>query len=83
MERFGCSGYTVYADLQEYNDCGLNKGIHLWSVKLLTGDEDWSDKAGCYASIGVITEKNNKLINDHNKGYRHWMTHLGSNSYYE
>ena len=28
----GCNGYLVYADLGQFNDIGLNKGIHILLV---------------------------------------------------
>ena len=62
-----CHGHLIYADLGQYNNTGLNKGIHLWSVKLV------SRYADCYLSIGVTTEKNDKLVNE-------WK--LGRNAFY-
>ena len=50
-----CDGHLVYADLGQYNNIGLNKGIHLWSIKILA-------YIRCYFSIGVTTEKNNDII---------------------
>ena len=52
---YSCNGYFVYADLGEYNDTGFDKGIHLWSIKLLK-------PAQCYLSIGVTTEKNEEIL---------------------
>ena len=75
-----CSGYFLYADLGQYNDSGLNKGVHSWSIKsLLTSD--WF--SGCYASIGVTTEKNDKLIekwNSFDGNNTHWINE-GYNSH--
>ena len=51
-----CDGRLAYADLKEYNNIGFNKGIHFWSIAY--------PHAMCYASIGVTTEKNDKLINE-------------------
>ena len=31
-----CDGHLVYADLGKYNDIGFNKGVHLWSIKILS-----------------------------------------------
>ena len=30
-----CNGFLIYADLEQYSDVGLNKGIHIWSIKRL------------------------------------------------
>ena len=54
---FSCCGYLIYAHLEQYNDVGLNKGVHLWSVQNLAATTE------CHLSIGVTTEKNDKLIN--------------------
>ena len=62
-EMPGCHGYFVYADLGQFNDMGLNNGIHVWSVKML---HRVNYGAECFASIGVTTEKNDKLINEWN-----------------
>ena len=73
-----CSGYLCYADLEQYNDTGFNKGVHLWSIKFL-GD------CSCFLSVGVTTEKNDTLINKWNgpNGARaHWI-YDGYNSYYK
>ena len=62
-----CNGAFVFADLGQYNDIGLNKGIHLWSIKSL-----WNNKrqfAGCYASIGITTEKNHEMIKEWTYSY--------------
>ena len=45
-----CNAHLVYADLGQYNDIGLNEGIHLWSIKNLRYDDN-----GCFLSIGVTT----------------------------
>ena len=52
-----CGGHFVYADLGQFNNSGLNKGVHLWSIKL-------ANMGGCFASIGVTTEKNDEIINE-------------------
>ena len=54
----GCSGYAVYADFAQSWDIGLNKGVHTWSIKKCY------QHSSCFASIGVTTEKNDKLINE-------------------
>ena len=54
-----CNGHLVYADLGQYNDIGLNKGVHLWSIECCA-----AVVSGCFLSIGVTTEKNDKLINE-------------------
>ena len=60
-----CNGHVVYADLGEYNDIGLNKGIHFWSIKSIRSKKGYHTFSGCYASIGVTTEKNDEII-------KHW-----------
>ena len=76
-----CAGYMVYADLGQYNDIGLNKGIHLWSLRSFA-----IDSGRCYLSIGVTTEKNDKVINDWNSAKirkrNHWIED-GYNSHFE
>lgn len=53
----GCSGYMVYADLDDAhaNGIGLNKGIHFWSVQSNFEYE-------CYFSIGITTVKSNEMV---------------------
>ena len=83
-DSFCCSGHAIYADLDRYSDIGFAEGIHRWSIR-------FSGRPGfkhyktphCYASIGVTTERNEKLINEPNKGFGHWITRKGSNSWYE
>ena len=53
-----CNGYLVYADLGHYNDIGFNKGVYFWSI------ENLADGATCMLSIGVTTEKSDKLVNE-------------------
>ena len=53
-----CTGYLIYADLEHKNNIGFNKGVHLWSIEYL------GTSATCDLSVGVTTEKNNKLINE-------------------
>ena len=54
-----CNGYLIYADISQYSNTGLDKGVHVWSIKSLG-----IDSGCCYISIGVTTEKNDLLIND-------------------
>ena len=81
-----CSGYVVYANLGRFSNTGFNEGIHLWSVKLLAGKT--GARAGCYASIGVTTEKNEKVLdrkprNDNENDWpSFWITDKGCNSYF-
>ena len=75
-----CWGHLVYADLEHFNDDGLNKGVHYWSVKAII-------KAGCFACIGVTTQKNHKLINEwafdgHRCSHYRWIKN-GHNSHYD
>ena len=81
-----CNGFMVYADLGQdiLNDIGINTGVYFWSVKCLL------EVARCFASIGVTTEKNDKLINhwDHDgmKLDDHWFENFkegGRNSFYQ
>ena len=68
-----CWGHLVYANLGQYSDIGLSQGVHLWSIKSLRNN--WTF-AGCFASIGVTTEKNEQLINDwDHRGHdnHHWI----------
>ena len=60
--------FRIYANLFEFNDIGLNKGVHVWSVKLLLGDQSSLGINFYSPSIGVTTKKSDqsKLIN---KGY--------------
>ena len=58
--NFDCNGYLIYADLEHYNDIGLNKGIHLWSVRSVARNSGF-----CFLSIGVTTEKSNTLIDEY------------------
>ena len=53
-----CNGHVIYADLSQYSDKGLNKGIHLWTIKFL------ANYPSCFASMGVTTQKSDKLINN-------------------
>ena len=55
-----CNGRFVYADLGQYSQTGLNKGVHFWSVKAIFDTR----QTACFASIGVTTEKNNDWINN-------------------
>ena len=64
----------MYADLQQYNDIGINKGIHLWSIKVLL-----IKRSHCYLSIGITTEKNMNIIN-HKSTKKTWIKE-GSNSH--
>ena len=78
-----CNGFLCYADLGQYSDTGLKQGIHLWSIKSLVDYESqWSV---CFSTIGVTTEKNDKLINEwnHNGDSEvHWIS-TGFSSYHE
>ena len=77
----------IYADLGQYSDTGFDKGVHVWSVQFMASTT-WSTTAGCFASIGVTTEKNDELINKWNHaGWRggpkeHWVD-TGYYSYYK
>ena len=78
-----CMGYAIYADLVQFNDVGINKGIHLWSVKFLAENEEGI--AQCYASIGVTTEKNEDILNTADgdgTGDYYWITSNGCNSFH-
>ena len=88
-----CNGHLVYADLGQFNDIGLNEGIHLWSIQNLANDHN-----GCFLSIGVTTAKSYKLINEWKRednafglyvdstfgssNYEHWIDQ-GFNSYWK
>ena len=77
----------IYADLGQYDDT-LNKGTHLWSVKLLSkGYSSTYNKGGarCFKSIGVTTEKNTKMINEfeHHGVDDHDWIQQGYNSFYQ
>ena len=74
-----CSGYLVYADSSQYSNTGFNKGIHLWSIKSLLTQRYGDLWSGCYASIGVTTQKNDKLINK----CHHGKIKIGYNSWYQ
>ena len=63
-EGMTCNGFLIYADLGQYNDAGLNKGVHTWSIRNLI-----ESSTGCHLSIGVTTEKNYKLINEWKHDY--------------
>ena len=61
-----CAGFIIYADLDKYDDQGLNSGVHLWSIKSLlpkvyeNGKEIKNPRRfdpRCYRSIGVTTQK--------------------------
>ena len=45
-----CSGYMIYADLEDKDDIGLNEGVHIWS--LLSNVHPI-----CHRSIGITTIK--------------------------
>ena len=66
-----CSGFLIYADLGQFNDIGLNKGIHLWSIKFL------SRYSSCFASLGITTDKTDKLINEWCHTGGNWSGHWG------
>ena len=77
-----CKAYLVYADLQQNNDIGLNKGIHIWSIKTML-EEEFAD---CYCAIGVTPEKNQKIIDQSysiwdnvNNDFVHWLNGVGNN----
>ena len=77
---FDCNGRFVYADLGQYSEAGLNKGVHYWSVKAIFD----KSKTSCFASIGVTTEKNDNLINNwsHDGDEMHyWVKDKGYNSH--
>lgn len=58
-KRSSCSGFMIYADLNEKDDIGLNSGIHYWSVKIVRHGYN-----NCYRSMGVTTMKDKKLIHE-------------------
>ena len=81
----GCWGYLIYADLGHYNDIGLNKGVHIWSIKLLSGGYSYGNRgATCFKSIGVTTEKSQELIDkfERHGDKQHWIED-GYNSFYK
>ena len=73
-----CEANIIYADLMNYDNSGLNQGVHFWSVKAIF---DKGAKVTCYGSIGVTTEKNYKTINDTYRSYSNWIG-KGYNSHY-
>lgn len=79
-----CGGYLIFADLGEFNDTGISKGVHSWSLQSTI-----SGGSNCYASVGVLCEKTDFLINQwssefnwvHGSDHDHhedWPTHITS-----
>ena len=78
--------WLIYADITKNFKYGLNKGIHLWSVRALPISR-WSSNAvrHCFASIGVSTEKDTKIINEFKHdgtSTKHW-NETGFYSFYQ
>ena len=85
-EQLPCYARAVYADLGQYSDIGLNEGVHLWSVKSLTGAEVYFGTGGCNAdcflSIGVTSEKKESFLTNPMDDH-HWVTRKSDDSYFQ
>ena len=70
-----CSGYMVYAQLDECNKDGISSGVHSWSLQWISDDQFvYHGHPECYQSVGVTQINPSKSALE--KVSEHWQDEM-------